>query len=987
MRKAKKSNRPNWCGIESLEPRLLLSTVIGTFTSTTPFTGTDPITGNGATFSMTGPGTGTISEATAGTTPWDLVMTGTTSASAVKVATAVAGVAGAVDLESVNVGTPTAELAMGSFSAPNVNFYSANGSEGLSVMNFTGGLTTLTLNNSMPTSTTTMRQINIGANDSLTAAVALTFNDADDVAINSLMPVSSITAASIECDVTGATSGLVSESYIRTVTIAGNVGVVGHGTTQIVDMGASGIGISTITVHGSLENATIGCSGTGGLGSVTIGGNVDNGSQVLGGISGDIGAVSVGGNIDNGSQILARDGDIASLTVKGSVQNTNVVGLTAVAIMGNGNIGPILVYGNVSGDVNQNLQSITPTGTEIGIGGAGNIASIYIKGNMQNGAQIGIMGSGGGTIGTLTVLGNLGNGSAITSQVQNSNGNIGAVNVTGNMDNGGVIALGGYLTTIVIRGTLGMMDGGKIISDRGITSLNIVTGSLGNGAAAASVVQVIDTGSIGLLTIGANINNAQIEASAGNIGFSNTAGTVGVIRIGGSVEDGSSITTTQGSIATLYIPKGSLGSAAGAPTIIKINGIGNIGPVTIGQNMDNAQLDTTTGNIGTISSTLNNGLVTIAGSMLDGSIISTGVEGSITRVTIGGNFGTSTGATPGGTISVGRGNIGVVTVKDDMDDASVSAAIGNIGTVAVTGAMQYGSTVKTTTVGSITSVTVGRNMTGSGSGGSTGVSTHDGNVGSVVIGDNLDNSAAISANGGNVTAVTIRGNMDHGAQITNSNGTTGIGSVYIGQNLQNSGGTAATTISSTGPGGVGSVTVVGSVVGTDANLSAVVIHGDVRVSSLNVEGGGAAFLNMTSGTASAQFANLPGGGPGTIGSLTVNGALTSSQIVETYGGTITSVRCKELASTVIATGVMPAVIAAPTGTPADFPTENSTLGTLTVTGLGGIFATGDTEVLAWTITTATFSAASVSPATVIFEYHTLSHVTLAPTGATVHQVN
>lgn len=985
MRKAKKSERPDWCGAESLEPRMLLSTVIGTFTSATPFTGTDPITGHAAVFSMTGPGTGTISEVASGTTPWDLVMTGTTSVSAVKVTTVVAGAAGAVDLESVTVGTPTAALTMGSFNAPNVNFYSANGSESLSVMNFTGGLNVLTLNNSLPTSTTTMRRINIGANDVLTAAVALTFGNADDVAINSLMPVSSITAGSIECDVTGATSGLVSESYIRTVSVTGDVGVVGHGITRIVDTGASGIGISTITVHGNLENATIGCSGTGGLGSVTIGGNVDNGSQVLGGVSGNIGAVYVGGNIDNGSEILARGGNIASLTVKGSVQNTGVVGLTAVSVMGKGNIGPILIYGNVSGDVDQDLQSVTPKGTMIGIGGSGNIASIYVKGNIQNGAQIGIMGStGGGNIGAVTVLGNLGNGSTIISQVQNSNGNIGAVNITGNMDNGGIVALGGYLSTIIIRGALGMLDGGQIISGRGITSLNIVTGSLGNGAAAPSIVQVIETGSIGLLTIGGNMNNAQIATSAGNIGFSNAAGTVGVIRIAGSVEDGSSITTTQGSIATLYIT-GSLGSAAGTPSMVKISGIGNIGPVRVGGSMHNAQLETATGNIGTISSTLNNGTVTIAGSMDDGSIIIAGVEGNITRVTIGGNFGTSTGATPGGTISTQRGNIGVVTVKGDMDDASVSTSTGNIGTVAVTGSMQYGSTVKTTTTGNVTSVTVGRDMTGSGSGGATSVSTHNGNIGSVVIGDNLDNSAAISANG-NIGSVTIRGNMDHGAQIVNSGGTTGIGAVYIAQNLQNSGGTAATTISSTGAGGVGAVTVVGSVVGTGTNLNSVVIHGDVKVSSLNVAGGGAAFLNMTSGPSSAQFPSLPGGGPGSIGSVSVNGPLANSQIVETYGGTITSVRCKELNSAIIATGVPASVIAAPTGARADFPTENSTLGTLTVTGLGGNFAIGNTEILAWTINSEVFSAASVSPASVIFEYHTLGHVTLAPTGATVYQI-
>ena len=58
-----------------------------------------------------------------------------------------------------------------------------------------------------------------------------------------------------------------------------------------------------------------------------------------------------------------------------------------------------------------------------------------------------------------------------------------------------------------------------------------------------------------------------------------------------------------------------------------------------------------------------------------------------------------------------------------------------------------------------------------------------------------------------------------------------------------------------------------------------------------------------------------------------------------------------------------------------------------MTGLSGLFAAGDTEVLAWTINSEAFWAASISPATVIFEYHTLGRVTLAQTGPTVNQVN
>ena len=364
---------------------------------------------------------------------------------------------------------------------------------------------------------------------------------------------------------------------------------------------------------------------------------------MLAGVSGGIGAIYVGGNVNNGSVILARVGNIASLTVKGSVQNTNVVGLTAVGVTGNGNIGPVLIYGNVSGDVNQDLQSDPPTGSEIGIGGAGNITSLYVIGSMENGAQIGIMGSGGGRIGPVTIGANLGNGSAITSQVQDSNGNIGAVTVTGNVNNGGVVAPGGAIGAVIIRGAAGMIDGGQIIADTGITSLDVVTGSLGSGAASASIVQVNDTGSIGTVTIGGNMDNALLETSTGNIGFVNLVAGGGIIKIGGSVEDGGSIITTQGSIAELNIT-GNLGSGAATASLIEVNGTGIIGPVRVGGNMDNAQIDTSTGNIGTFTATANNGTVYITGSMEDGSAIDAGVLGSIDIVSIGGDFGTSPGS-------------------------------------------------------------------------------------------------------------------------------------------------------------------------------------------------------------------------------------------------------------------------------------------------------------------------------------------------------
>ena len=163
-------------------------------------TAVDPDSGRTGTFSLTGPGTGSLTQNADGA--WDLALAGTNGATAVNVTTAVSGSAGAVDLESVEVtkdGTTTgAPVALDSFNAPNVDLVSVSGSENLSIMSFTGGLSSLTLGGCTSTSANTnpeiMHQINIGSDDHQLDTVSLHFHQAVNVLVNSLMPISSIHA-------------------------------------------------------------------------------------------------------------------------------------------------------------------------------------------------------------------------------------------------------------------------------------------------------------------------------------------------------------------------------------------------------------------------------------------------------------------------------------------------------------------------------------------------------------------------------------------------------------------------------------------------------------------------------------------------------------------------------------------------------------------------------------------------------------------------
>ena len=370
--------------------------------------------------------------------------------------------------------------------------------------------------------------------------------------------------------------------------------------------------------------------------------------------------------------------------------------------------------------------------------------------------------------------------------------------------------------------------------------------------------------------------------------------------------------------------------------------------------------------------------------------------GSINSVTIGDNFGDGTTdcymATDGG-------SIGSVTVKGNMEDADIRTYdSGKIGTVWVLGNLENDSEILIAGAGNITDVQIGESMLGS------IIETQDGSIGNVLIGGDLDDyttgaatgattqTSTIEAQQGNIGTIRIGVNMADGSQILNSGGTTGIGSVSIGGNLTNStytngtgGGSTTTTISSTGIGGVGAVTVGGSLYGTAGADTNVLIDGDGGVQSVSVGGTeGADYLDITAGTATGRL----------IGSVSVVGSLANSMINDISGGTISSVNCGELEDSTIATGATTSAMATPTGTRADFTTQNSDLGSLTVAGIlvsGPVTVSPriywiDSDVFAWNIGSATFTGlTATTTGTGIVQYHSIGR-NHWPSGVTVNQI-
>jgi hypothetical protein len=612
----------------------------------------DPQTGHTATFSLSGPGSGALL-LDGDTNLWGMLLVGTTGATKVKVVTPTNG--GPVDLESVSAGTM-----VGSLDAANVDFSAGAGFEDESAMTFAGGLLSLKLHDVSPLDGLA-HQITIDKGDSASDAVALTFNNANDLAINSQIPIASFAAASLTAH-NSTDNDYEPEIYapwVGPVAITGDfVGVNTGGGTCFPEIYADGsnpktaLGVASVKIGGDLDRSEV-YADYGGIGNVTIGGDMDDGARVYA-YYGSIGAVKVTGNVNGESYIETEYGNIGAVTIGGNLDNDSYV-----EVSDNGNIGQVTIGGNLDHS------------SEIYISDYGNIAGVTVKGNVDNEAEIYI--SEYGNIGPVSIGKNLDH----NAEVYADYGNIASVKVAGNVDNGAEITNDDYgnVGAVTIGGNLD--NGAEVYAYMG----NIASVKVGGNVDHNARIETSDAGDLGAVTIGGNLdNNAQVRVGAGIMSS---------VKITGNLDHGAEAYADYGDIGTVTVGKNlDNGAEVYADE-------GNIASVTVGGNLDhNAQVRSVDGTTGI-------GALKVAKNV--GSGVSVSAYMNIGTFSVGGDV-------------LGTSGLGMsVTTYGLLKTFSVAGKAlyttvhsnGGIGSVSVGGVLQNSQIVANATC-SIGSVTVGQ---------------------------------------------------------------------------------------------------------------------------------------------------------------------------------------------------------------------------------------------------------------------------------------
>jgi len=406
---------------------------------------------------------------------------------------------------------------------------------------------------------------------------------------------------------------------LGSVTIGGSLfsSVIGaalaYGTISTGDdMGMVKIGQSVVS--GSLPTSgSISCGGKlAGItigGSLTGGGNVNTGRIVSGG---DMGLVKIGGDVISAgasatfSGFISSGGKLAGVTIGGSLVGAGGMPSTG-KIFSASDMGPVKIGGDVRGgsgnesgkiDCGGKLTSVTIAGSLIGGSGnddsfagdegqirsTGDMGPVKIGRDMSGGAgsssglihsdgklasvAIGgsILGGGGmfsgvvvadGKMGGITVGGALVGGAGIDSGEIVGGSDIGSVKIAGNIDSAdfrqGGIYSNGKIASIAI--------GGSIVGPGNRVTISAL-GKLNPPASQA------DSVAIGKLTVGGDVENAQIVAGYSIAGAPRTGdASIGPVQVGGNwvgsdllagIQDGGdgSFGSVAGHVDDIVIPGG-----------------------------------------------------------------------------------------------------------------------------------------------------------------------------------------------------------------------------------------------------------------------------------------------------------------------------------------------------------------------------------------------------------------------------------------------
>jgi hypothetical protein len=491
-------------------------------------TAVDPKTGNTGTFKLTGPGSGAL---TVSNGLWNMSLTGTTRATKVTVS-------GAIDLQQIRATTM-----VGAIDASQADFTAATGFESNSSMNFGGGILALSMHD-VSTLAAAGHAITIGAGDFKGDALLLKFNKVNDLAVSSMMPISSFTAASVASHV--GNPEIYSTAYFGKIAIAGNfTGVTSTSFPEFYADGAdpaSGMGIASISVGGNMNYSEF-YSDYGDIGPVKIGGFMDNSAEVYAEY-GAIGNVQVGGKMDHRSEIYSEYGGIGTVKIGGNMDNSSYI-----EVGDQGNIGAVTIGGNLDHS------------SEVYISDHGNIASVTVKGNVDNSARIEC--DDLGNIGPVTITGNLDH----SAEIYVDEGNIAAVSIGGNLDNSAeVYADYGNISPVTIGGNLD--NSAEVYADYGDIARVTIGGNLDNSAEVYA-----SEGNIGDVKIGKNFDHsAEVYSDDGSIG-------VGNVTVGGNFSNGAEVYAYGAAVKSVKVAGDSIGTSGNTA---QVHAYASIGSISIG---------------------------------------------------------------------------------------------------------------------------------------------------------------------------------------------------------------------------------------------------------------------------------------------------------------------------------------------------------------------------------------------------------------------
>lgn len=600
------SGSQRFCGIESMERRLLLAAE-GSLTSHASLSVTDPKTNHTAELSMVGPGTGTLSVGSNGY--WRLLLSDTTRATTVRV-----NASDVVQIEQIADLQP-----LGVFNAPMVDWLAAAPNSTASTIDFTGGILHIMLHDSSAMDGRA-HKLTIGLPDRPADTTVFSMHDMNDISIDTQMPISAFSAHSYAAH-GNYHPAIQTASYFGTIAITSDVlGLATTGQAGSVSFSAAvpnlkgNKGIVSLSVGGNITHASFSTT-AGSIGSVSVGGTMNDAQ-----ISTHDGAMlkATVGPMTNGSEIRADNGRLGSVLVHGNVDDSTI---HATAI---GSVGPVTVTGDVTNGSTIAAGNVGSLGLVVISGGLsnstirayeGNIPSVVIGSSMTNGAQIV---TNDGTIVKVTITNDL----TSNSQIRVAGfGRVSSVSVGHNMDDAQVTTTYGDITQVRVGGNVDH----------------------------TSAIQA-GTGALTSLTIGGNLDNDSAVAAG------NSAKGIGRVAIAGNAANGASIKATRAKIGTVVIGGGALGTAAGQHTDVEIAGDAGVASVTIAYDAAYTYISTAFGAIASvkIGGTMRQSQIGGSGAIRIGSVTVGALDAS--RISAGLSAATPTGqrsdfAAPG-TISI-----------------------------------------------------------------------------------------------------------------------------------------------------------------------------------------------------------------------------------------------------------------------------------------------------------------------------------------------